>query len=503
MHPAKRHLIIGLVMLVAGTVATAVFCSSWRDRTEVALDRLKQPVPLSNYSVTPSGPVDFVFVEQFEPLGEPVSYEDDHGSVSYLPVKAKGKKVGGDACQNVFLLSCDSDAADIDKLVAQGTFKGVLLQPIAKSKEFREYELAIQAQYPDLDPREAAVVWFHTPPASRQFNSMMFAVGPLVGLVLFIGCYCHQMRHERKWRKRAEAFHHSDLSEFPKAVRLVHANPNLAPSSLAPRSIDHTYDVPAQLKKANPRARMIAWQTAAALFSVGIVVAVQLLLLELGGNWNRGIISVMGGSVFFSVFQFFVHRKINAANKSRQESRIKEKKARYRHIAFHQYHDKVLRELGFRDIGDYLLVSSSNARQIRTIYLSSQGNTLVEVGQDSHRDYFTIETLINDGKFLETHSLLSKKQEQLDLNTRHLRRSAKHIDLLQALQEHDEFVNERTYGGSVLEAQFTEERFERFLAWPSYKDNDPSIRPIPVGAGKGIQQRLNEGLSSSSGHFAS
>jgi len=85
------------------------------------------------------------------------------------------------------------------------------------------------------------------------------------------------------------------------------------------------------------------------------------------------------------------------------------------------------------------------------------------------RQFFTIETLTNDGKFLETHSLVTKVHEMLDPNVRHLRHAADHEDILRALEEHDDFVAERTYGGSVLEAQFTEERFGRFLAWPSEK----------------------------------
>ena len=105
----------------------------------------------------------------------------------------------------------------------------------------------------------------------------------------------------------------------------------------------------------------------------------------------------------------------------------------------------------------------------RTIYLSPQGNTLVEVGMEFVKQFFTIETLTNDGKFLETHSLATKLKEKLDPNVRHLRRAADHEDILRAFEEHDDFVAERTFGGSVLEAQFTEERFGRFLAWPSEK----------------------------------
>ena len=289
------------------------------------------------------------------------------------------------------------------------------------------------------------------------------------GLVYTVWAFHRAWKKEKEWFKRTEEFQQSDIVKYPKAVRLIHGDPSLSPSSLAPRSIDPTYDVPAKPDKKHPKSRAFAWRMLAVAISVGVVCIVQAGLFYFDAQWNTGIVSAVGFMFVLTMTQVFLQLGITSINKSRQETPVKEKKAHYRRRAFHQYHDKVLKELGFRDIGDYRLVGANDPMLYRTIYLSPQGNTLVEVGVQGMRQFFTIEMLTNDGKFLETHSLATKLKEKLDPNVRHLRRAADHEDILKALEEHDDFVAERTYGGSVLEAQFTEERFGRFLAWPSEK----------------------------------
>ena len=91
---------------------------------------------------------------------------------------------------------------------------------------------------------------------------------------------------------------------------------------------------------------------------------------------------------------------------------------------------------------------------------------MVEVGLESSKPFFAIETVTNDGKLLETHSLLTKSQETNDVFACHQRRSAKHENIILALENHDQLVAEFTNVGSVVEAQFTEVKFPRFLAIP-------------------------------------
>ena len=131
---------------------------------------------------------------------------------------------------------------------------------------------------------------------------------------------------------------------------------------------------------------------------------------------------------------------------------------------FYLYHDRVLQELGFEKLGSCL----HRKHAVRWIYLSQSGNLLVElveVGLGAGKNFFTLKTVTNDGKFLETNSMVKAKHEKRDVNMRLQLRSANHEDIIRALAEHDRLVTDFTYGGSVQEAQFTEERFERFLRW--------------------------------------
>ena len=483
MHPFKKGIIV-TALLYAFSVAGGIFMTAMITGPDRAFEKLETPVPLSEY-VKPDEPKStaediwqlfngdsnrYVFIKDFEALGEPVSYSNGESKSSYLPVRATNIDGKGEVHEDVFVLHCNSNKLDIEAIVADRSFKGTLFQPKLKERDLREHEIAIQDQYPDLDPRNAARIWLYTPMPSYCYYILWGFWGYLaLGFAYTVWAFHRYWQKEKTWLKRTEAFQRSDLIKYPKAVRLVHGDPSLSPSSLAPRSIDPTYDVPAKPDKKHPKSRAFAWRLLSIAISAGVVFAVYSGLFYFDTQWNTGILS---GAVFMFVLimsQTFLELGINSINKSRQETPVKEKKASYRRCAFHQYHDKVLKELGFRDIGDYRLVRVNDPLLLRTIYLSPQGNTLVEVGMEFGKQFFTIETLTNDGKFLETHSLVTKLKEKLDPNVRHLRRAADHEDILKALEEHDEFVAERTYGGSVLEAQFTEERFGRFLAWPCEK----------------------------------
>ena len=469
MRPFKKGIIVS-VLTFAISIAGLTYVTLDFTEPDRAFKRLETPVPLSEHAIEPDGAESYVFIKNFEALGAPVSHSKSDSAFTYLPVRATTLDGTGEVRQDVFVLYCRSNELDIEAIAAEGTIKGTLRQPTSEKEELSDYQLAIQAQYPDLDPRNAAKIWIYTPTPNYFYYIFYGVWGYLaVGTAYTIWAFHRAWKKEKEWLKRTEAFQRSDILKYPKAVRLVHGDPSLSPSSLAPRSIDSTYDVPAKPDKKHPKSRAFAWRLLAVAISVGVVFAVQTGLYYFDAQWNNGIVSAMIFMFALTMSQTFLQLGITSINKSRQETPIKEKKANYRHTAFHQYHDKVLKELGFRDIGDYRLVGANDPMLFRTIYLSPQGNTLVEVGVEFVKQFFTIETLTNDGKFLETHSLATKLKEKLDPNVRHLRRAADHEDILRALEEHDDFVAERTFGGSVLEAQFTEERFGRFLAWPTEK----------------------------------
>ena len=94
---------------------------------------------------------------------------------------------------------------------------------------------------------------------------------------------------------------------------------------------------------------------------------------------------------------------------------------------------------------------------------------MVEIGTQNGHHYFTLESLTNGGKFLETHSMISPKLEVRNESAIHQRWAADHQDIIKALEMHDELVSEFTFTGSAYEAKFTPENFARFLAYPSAK----------------------------------
>jgi len=98
----------------------------------------------------------YVFIKDFEALGEPVSYSNGESKSSYLPVRATNIDGKGEVHEDVFVLHCNSNKLDIKAIVADGSLKGNLFRPNLKERELSEHEIAIQDQYPDLDPRGPA-----------------------------------------------------------------------------------------------------------------------------------------------------------------------------------------------------------------------------------------------------------------------------------------------------------------------------------------------------------
>ena len=150
----------------------------------------------------------------------------------------------------------------------------------------------------------------------------------------------------------------------------------------------------------------------------------------------------------------------------RNENPLTPETATYRESAFYRYHAKVLNDLGMVEIGDFHQTGGPSILT-RTIFLSPNGNLLVELGVEQGLPFFVIESLINSDKFLETHSMVSRWGEIRSESKPHQRRSANHKDIMRALQSHDELVNEHTFSGSNREAKFTAENFGRFLSFPT------------------------------------
>lgn len=339
-------------------------------------------------------------------------------------------------------------------------------------KFFAALEDSAHDQFPDLNVDEVA--YFKTYSPTPSWCRWMFAGwASLVALMIPWTVYTTWRDHLRneEWLAKMDEDRSAVYRQNPGAMRLVGASSYMTEFFEPVRTIDPAYDVHPRKKIKKQKSRFRTFSTALiagllfggiggfAQYQVGQWEAVGDLL----NGWGGLIAVFVVVSVVNLIPQFMV-----AKDQERQPERKVESNslfAGFTKKGFYQYHDRVLEELGFEKLGHY-----QYRHMARSIYLSQPGNLLVEVGVDAHRQFFTFETITNGGKFLETHSLLKLKHEKRDVNMRFQRRSANHEDIVQALAEHDRLVAEFTYGGSVQEAQFTEERFERFLRWGAEKN---------------------------------
>jgi len=253
------------------------------------------------------------------------------------------------------------------------------------------------------------------------------------------------------------------------AMRLVGATEYWAENGPIERPMDVEFDVSLSKEVKRPKLRRWTWIIVAAFVLGGLGGLAQFYYMNSSfgvdflGEWAQVIAMVLiGGGV-----HALIHVIGQKNGAGRQELALEPGTlwTRFRESAFYQYHDRVLNELGFVTVGHYRL-SGSHVPVARTIYLSQRGNVLVELGVESGKEFFTIETVTNNEKFLETHSLCPPSKEKTDIYQRHLRNSASHEDIVQALEEHDAHVG-KYVGSGYREAMFTEERFPRFLEWVS------------------------------------
>jgi len=292
----------------------------------------------------------------------------------------------------------------------------------------------------------------------------------LAGFVLFVSmipliAYVTWRDHLRSedWSARIDEDRSAVYRQHPSAMRLVGASSYLSESFEPIRTIDPIYDV--QPRKKIEKQQSELWQ----LVPLLLFLVLPLCGLLAGGGIVKLVID-WGPLLTLCCFGIGIPMMAYTLYADAQE-RQPEQKVETNSFAiqfgektgFHRYHDRVLIELGFKKLRTCL----RGGRGVRFIYLSQAGNLLVELvefGSGYGKPFFVLATVTNDGKFLETHSLVKPKDEKRDLNMRWQRRSANHQDFVRALAEHDQLVAKVT-GGSVQEAQFTEERYERFLRW--------------------------------------
>ena len=324
----------------------------------------------------------------------------------------------------------------------------------------------VHPDYPDLKLDSLSSIHY-ADPKSQPWNWCIPAVHVLA-LLAALWFQVKTMKKREEWEAKLENFNPEVLNQYPHAQRLC----GVETLGLPIRRVDPEFDVVCKPVVKNPKLKRWGWK-------IGSVIAIavvggmlqygtsdQLEQFLNGGEWARLAVTIF----FMLAVNFAIFKAQQAKVGGVQEERIKpgSRWAKYQKLPFFKYHDHVLKELGMVELGSFRHVGLQHA-MVRTIYLSPDGNVLVEVGIEGHREYFTIETVVNSGKFLETHSMAKPSMEKRDLLHRHQRRSASHEDILKALEDHDHFVSEFA-GRGFLEAQYNEDRMPRFIEWGGEKN---------------------------------
>ena len=337
-------------------------------------------------------------------------------------------------------------------------------------------EASIHDQFPGLNVGEAAHFKMHSlTPTSYGAMLVGFAMFAFViPLILYI-----TWRDDLSNKESAKRIDDEDRSAIyrqnPGAMRLAGASSYMSESFEPIRTIDPVYDVRTRRELGNQQSWL--WKLVPALVFGGLAACFLFLpdyeiveskrISELLIDWGPFlVVGWFGLVVAMAVYCMFAEPQGRRPEIKRKTSSLY---AQSQKSVFYLYNELVLEELGFEKLETCLCTKYT----LSSIYLSHTGNLLVElveVGFGAGTPYFALATVTNDGKFLETNSSVKPKDERRDVNMRYQTRSANHGDIVRALQEHDRLVGEFTYGGSVQEAQFPEERYERFLRWGAEKN---------------------------------
>ncbi|MDB2687255.1 hypothetical protein N9Y42_08585 [Mariniblastus sp.] len=398
--------------------------------------------------------------------GFTVEHDADHPNTHQLVVP-QGIDPNTATEADMLIISTNKSAEETAAMLETGTQKGrwmAALETMPCSDEPPVFFSAFAKAYPNVDTSKVPSIDV-VEPLGWLIKAFFFGYIALIAGMFPVSIYNALVayRKDQEWIKKLDDDRTELYRQFPGAMRLAGNAFYGGEFCLPMRRVDPTFDVTPDPEVKRPKLKRFGWQV--------LVIAGSLLFAFFasrmeGSDWvQNNFGSFYFGFVIMIVAQFLMTWLQTRQVAGRQETEINKSKAHHRKFGFHQWHDRVLNELGFVEIGDYQL-EGAEIPIARTIYVSPQGNTLITLSQGS----FCIDTVTNAGKFLETNSLLPITYEKYELSQRSHLRSAKDIDFLQALENHDKLVGEFTYGGSVQEAQFTKERFPRFLSWATRKD---------------------------------
>ena len=321
----------------------------------------------------------------------------------------------------------------------------------------------VHPDYPELDLTGLNRIAFLDLQAMSKFIYIYWGILAAHVLSIFFTLY-YQVRTMQKreaWEVKLQNFNPEMLGQYSHAMRLC----GTETSGLLNRRVDPNFDVTQKSKSKRPKLKQWGWK-------IGAILAVSVIggVLQFGTTYGlRDLLdnrwAQMGVGLLFMIgiqVALFKAQGVRVGGLLEEPIKPGSRWAKYQTLPFFKYHDHVLKSLGMIELGAFKQ-TGGHVCMVRTIYISPNGNVLVEVGIEG-KEFFTIESVINSGKFLETHSMAKPGQIKANLLQRHQRRSASHEDILQALEDHDQFVREFA-GTGFCEAQFDAEKYPRFLEW--------------------------------------
>ena len=413
---------------------------------------------------------DYLAITDYQFLGQPF----DKGGFSYQLLSPKGgnEENALDPASLVIARSHILNGNGLREMI--GNSKGGTWYPTRSSKEEASdpdlsEDTFSHPEYPDLNLAEIPRVGYLSIDKLSYLIYMFWAIFAAHFIVILAALYL-QIRALKKrevWTTKLENFDPKVLEQYPNAKRLC----GIACSTLPVRKVDPNFDVTHKAPVKRPKLKRWGWKIGAAVAISVVGTALQFgtsygLQQLLDVWWAKiGVTFVFVMGINLAIFK---SQQIKVGGIQEEEVQSDSRWAAYQKFPFFKYHDHVLKSLGLIEMGAFRQSGCQNPL-VRTIYTSPIGNVLVEVGAEAGHEFFTIESVINSGKFLETNSLCKPGQEKSDLLRRHQRRAAKHEDILKALNDHDQFVSEFA-GSGFSEAQFDEKKFPRFLEWAGEKN---------------------------------
>lgn len=301
-----------------------------------------------------------------------------------------------------------------DLLAQPQPLKGVWYAPTELDN--KQLLSSMAKYYPKLDASKVAFVKYdHDLPAVVWIAMLCFLAGSVLMIPISVISTWRTYHKNERWVKRIDEDRTETYRRHQRAMRLVTADQfSLTENGLPRRRVDETFDVDKPKESRLPMfwKYLVPIGGLSASIAAGCAVESVLASQSLVGANMQGFVTIITAASVNVALMWLTDKKLAG-----REEKVKQSRARYRAQGFHQYHDKILKELGFNEMGDFHLKGSTQdtLQLCRTIYLSRHGNVLVEVGIESLSPFFSIESATNNGKLLETHSLITTAQEKRDV----------------------------------------------------------------------------------------